>query len=135
MGYFPPCYDACADRNFAEIRDFPKSLLAHEYDELVDVCLRGIANATNLRSCKWTRDGSMSSEVLQILLRCAGLEELEINGHHDSDVLKRFESLRKISLIMPTPSVIGALPRWIRGLQNDLRSLTIICKVALFIVF
>lgn len=137
MGYLSPHYNACANRHHdvVEIRDFPKSLLAHQYDELADVCLRGIANATNLRSCKWTRDGSMSSEVLQILLRSKGLEELEINGHHDPSILKRFESLRKISLIMPSPSVIDVLPRWIRGLRNDLRSLNIICKVALLIFF
>ncbi|OBZ76446.1 hypothetical protein A0H81_03102 [Grifola frondosa] len=62
-----------------------------------------------------------------------GLEmELEINGrhegHYDPQILSRFTRLRKISLIMPSSSVIDVLPSWTRSTGNSLRNLTLICK-------
>lgn len=101
----------------------------YEYDHLLDACLHGIANATNLRSCTWTRDGSMNSDVLRVLQRCSQLEDLEINGHHDPEILKRFTALRKIRLIMPSPAIVDMLPAWLDALRYDLKNLTIVCKV------
>lgn len=116
------------------IRDFPKAVQSLvDHDELMKVCLQGLRNCVNLRSCSWTRDGSLTSAVLEELQRCSNLEELEINGHdkhYDHQLLTRFTHLRKISLIMPSMSVTDILPSWTRLTANSLRNLTLICKVS-----
>ncbi|KAF9453370.1 hypothetical protein P691DRAFT_801191 [Macrolepiota fuliginosa MF-IS2] len=47
-----------------EIRDFPKNQLT---DESRDAIYRGLRNCTNLRSCTWTRDGSLTTDILLAL--------------------------------------------------------------------
>jgi len=115
-----------------EIRDFPKGLGNVNLDELFDSCLRGITNVVNLRSCTWTRDGSLASSILFEILKHRSLRELEINGRHygnyDPMILPQFTSVRRIKLIMPSPSVVEVLPRWLRSLVNPLQSLSIVCK-------
>lgn len=97
-----------------EIRDFAKNLVLSSDDRarrVFDNVLQGLKNCVNLHRCAWTRDGSLTSEILQSLL-CAsasveapdaetrdipleyfhkeelmmrlenrGLRELEVNGH------------------------------------------------------
>lgn len=135
----------------AEIRDFPRSPSA----AVIETVLGGISNCTRLESCTWTRDGTLSTEVLEALQRLPHLEELEINGHshgnYDSEVLVGFRELRRIKLIMPEGVVVhGVLRRWIEGIAkeadkerkrnraerwrddaivNGLSALTLICKV------
>jgi hypothetical protein len=86
-----------------------------------------------MRSCAWTRDGSLESAILQALQQCPQLEELEINGHdsgyYNPTLLAQFSKLSKISLIMPSAQVIEVLPSWISTTGSTLRNLTIICKV------
>jgi len=117
----------------SEIRDFPKGLDNDHLDDLFDSCLHGIANAVNLRSCTWTRDGSLNSNILLALLKNQSLQELEINGRHygnyDHTILPRFTSVRRIKLIMPSPPVIEVLPSWLKSLMHPLQSLSIVCKV------
>lgn len=115
-----------------EIRDFPKALSADRHSELLQLCAQGIRNCVNLRSCTWTRDGSLHSAVLESLGGCPQLHELEINGNdsgYDPILLTRFSRLSKISLIMPSAHVLGVFPTWISITGETLRSLTIICKV------
>ncbi|KAG6380226.1 hypothetical protein JVT61DRAFT_8318 [Boletus reticuloceps] len=64
-----------------EIRDFPKGLSAERHSELLQLCTEGIRNCVHLRSCTWTRDGSLHSCVLESLSSCPQLRELEINGN------------------------------------------------------
>lgn len=96
-----------------EIRDFAKNLVLSSDDRaqrVFDDVLQGLKNCVNLHRCAWTRDGSLTSEILQAML-CAsanveadaeirdipleyfhkeeltmrlenrGLRELEVNGH------------------------------------------------------
>jgi len=116
-----------------EIRDFPKGLYDDQLDSLIDSCLRGIANTINLRSCAWTRDGSLSSSILLAILKHRQLQELEINGHRhrncDHTILPQFTSVRRIKLVMPSPPVLEVLPAWLKSLKNPLQSLSIVCKV------
>lgn len=95
----------------------------------------GLKNCINLHACTWTRDGSLNSEILEALQSPQGLRELEINGrnesHYDPQLLLRFTALRKISLIMPSSSVVSLMRPWLQITGNSLRSLTIICKVIL----
>jgi hypothetical protein len=116
-----------------EIRDFPKGLDNGRLEALFDSCLRGIANIVNLRSCTWTRDGSLGSDILLALLRHRSLRELEINGRHNGNydhmILPQFTSVRRIKLIMPAPHVVEILPVWLTSLAHPLQSLSIICKV------
>lgn len=114
-----------------EIRDFPKGHSSYSY--LLGLCVEGIKNCKNLKSCIWTRDGSLHTDILESLCSdCAQLEELEINGSsgsYDPAVLPRFQKLKNISLIMPSTPVLDALPAWMSATRATLRSLTIICKV------
>ncbi|KAF8635641.1 hypothetical protein AX15_000276 [Amanita polypyramis BW_CC] len=96
-----------------EIRDFAKSLRLSADDRanhVFDDVLLGLKNCVNLQCCVWTRDGSLTSEILQALLCSSanvepssgvdgvplecfcgemerlenrGLRELEINGHDE----------------------------------------------------
>ncbi|CCM00826.1 uncharacterized protein FIBRA_02868 [Fibroporia radiculosa] len=116
----------------AVIRDFPKALQSSDYDNVLSICLQGIQNCVNLRSCTWTRDGSLTTEILEALLHCSHLEELEINGryegHYDPITLLGFTHLRRLSLIMPSARVIEMLPAWISVTGASLRHLSLICK-------
>jgi hypothetical protein len=116
----------------------------------VEFVSQGLRNCTNLRSCTWTRDGSLTSDILLALANpfpppngtlsshstsIHALRELEINGHHarfyDPKLLLQFKWLEKISLIMPTVKVIQVLEEWVEVVRDSLRSLNIICKVRL----
>lgn len=116
----------------AEIRDFPKGLSTNSLSDLIQICAQGVRNCINLRSCTWTRDGSLHSAVLESLVDCPQLRELEINGNdsgYDPILLARFSRLSKISLIMPSTHVLDILPTWISITGETLRSLTILCRV------
>lgn len=114
------------------IRDFPKALQSSAQEDVMDSCLQGIKNCVNLQSCTWTRDGSLTSEMLETLLLSQQLEELEINGahqgHYDPCILPRFTHLRRLSLIMPSNAVINMLPAWTQATGHTLRHLSVICK-------
>jgi hypothetical protein len=115
-----------------EIRDFPKALSAERHSELLQICTQGVRNCVNLRSCTWTRDGSLHSCVLESLGSCPQLHELEINGNdskYNPTLLAQFSRLSKLSLIMPSAHVLDILPTWIPITGETLRSLTITCKV------
>ncbi|KAI6126784.1 hypothetical protein F5141DRAFT_1186126 [Pisolithus sp. B1] len=116
-----------------EIRDFPKGLSTEDHSYLSGRCVRAIRQCTNLKSCTWTKDGSLHSELLESLLDCQQLRELEINGNsaeYDPLILTQFQSLRKISLIMPSVHVLNVLPMWIKASEATLRNLRIICKAS-----
>lgn len=116
-----------------EIRDFPKEIFTVNHSYLLGCCARAIRQCTNLRSCTWTKDGSISSELLESLLNCQQLRELEINGNsaeYDPLILTQFQSLRKISLIMPSVHVLNVLPLWIKASGPTLRNLRIICRAS-----
>ncbi|KAF8452580.1 hypothetical protein L210DRAFT_3383440 [Boletus edulis BED1] len=116
-----------------EIRDFPKGLSAERHSELLQLCSEGIRNCVHLRSCTWTRDGSLHSCVLESLSSCPQLRELEINGNdseYNPDLLAQFSRLSKISLIMPSAHVLDVFPAWISITGETLRSLTLICKAS-----
>jgi hypothetical protein len=103
------------------------------YEELMVLCRDGLKNCTNLRCCTWTRDGSVNCWILKALQECRSLRELELNGNHngqyDAIILREFDNLEKISLIMPTGPILNVLPLWISATGATLRSLTLICKV------
>ncbi|KAF5371581.1 hypothetical protein D9758_003430 [Tetrapyrgos nigripes] len=120
-----------------EIRDFPKSLPTVDGNTLdpTDIIVRALKNCTHLRSCTWTRDGSLNSEILQGLKEHSKeLEELEINGHNEgnygANVLLGFEGLRKVGLIMPGAEVVRNLSPWFGQIGSSLRHLTLICKLS-----
>lgn len=56
-------------KTLPEIRDFPKSLLgtSPSYLALLHDCMVGLQNCITLKSCTWTRDGSLTSEILNAL--------------------------------------------------------------------
>lgn len=117
----------------SEIRDFPKAVTYLD-DNILRHVLSGLKNCVNLRSCTWTREGSLNSDILEALLQCKNLRELELNGHnignYDPRLLLKFTELHRISLIMPTVPVVSQLIPWLSATGATLRSLTLICKVA-----
>ncbi|OSD01016.1 hypothetical protein PYCCODRAFT_1370033 [Trametes coccinea BRFM310] len=117
------------------IRDFPKALQSEDHDTILELCLNGIRNCVNLKACTWTRHGSLTSRVLETLVECPRLSELEVNGQHnnyyDPRILPQFTHLRKLSLIMPSGAVINILPSWTQNAQETLQYLSLICKASL----
>ncbi|KAG2076336.1 hypothetical protein BDR04DRAFT_1003897 [Suillus decipiens] len=136
LGESRPVHDTNAVTNphYTEIRAFPKALSSSSYNDLLDLCTRGIQNCVNLRSCAWTRDGSLESAILLALQQCPQLKELEINGkdsgYYDPNILTQFSKLSRISLIMPSAQVIEVLPSWISATGPTLRNLTVICQTS-----
>ena len=116
------------------LRDFPKTFLIKERLEMFDLCLQALRNCINLESCTWTRDGALSTEMLQILSQAQRLTELELNGRnewrYDQTVLCHFKHLTKITLIMPSGPVAGILPQWTAATARTLKNLTLICRVS-----
>ncbi|THU86166.1 hypothetical protein K435DRAFT_684186 [Dendrothele bispora CBS 962.96] len=136
-----------------EIRDFPKSLSPTislepsppssssssppESIDITTLITTALSNCPHLRSCTWTRDGSLSTEILLALqTHCKELEELEINGHsgggnYDARTLVGFKELRKVRLIMPGAGVVMRLREWIGGMtEGRLKHLTLVCKLS-----
>lgn len=117
-----------------ELRDFPKAIYSDTHDSLVSSCLKGLSNCCNLRSCTWTRDKTLNTEILGVLSTLSSLKRLEINGHstgtYDPHALLRFNSLNKISLIMPSSEVVSILSVWVQKLGNSLNSFHVLCKAS-----
>ncbi|KAH6912627.1 hypothetical protein BKA70DRAFT_1097619 [Coprinopsis sp. MPI-PUGE-AT-0042] len=116
-----------------EIRDFPRTAAAFE-DHVMNQVMKGLQNCVNLRTCTWTRDGTLSTETLAILASLPNLQEMELNGHsqghYNPTLLSRFRGLTKLSLIMPSSEVIEQLVRMLKISGASLRQLTIICKAS-----
>ncbi|KAI0078087.1 hypothetical protein K474DRAFT_1594707 [Panus rudis PR-1116 ss-1] len=114
------------------IRDFPRAVLLGKREEIISLCLLGIRNCVNLRACTWTRHGSISTALLEAFQQLPHLTDLEINGEnhwqYKADTLRHFNHLRKLSLIMPSSSVVGILHEWIPVTAHTLRHLSLICK-------
>ncbi|KAJ2933813.1 hypothetical protein H1R20_g3261, partial [Candolleomyces eurysporus] len=127
----PPLLQRFILSALTEIRDFPKAILNSEGD-IPELVLKGLKNCRNLHSCTWTRDGSLSSEILGALSSASELRELEFNGHsqgqYDPRMLCQFKALSKISVIMPSSAVISQLRSMFEVSGYHLRHLTVICK-------
>jgi hypothetical protein len=123
---------------FIEIRDFPKALDSVSYAELVHACVAGIQNCIALTTCTWTRDGSMTSDILEALATLPSLKNLTINGHnagyYEPASLLLFKNVKKVSIIMPSPDVVRILRPWITGVGGRLTALTLVCKVKVLLL-
>ncbi|KZV67676.1 hypothetical protein PENSPDRAFT_611087 [Peniophora sp. CONT] len=115
-----------------EVGDFPKGLHAEQDDALRESCIRGLQNARHLRAVTWTRDGSLTSEILQALAQCTELRSISMNGnssgHYDPRELLNLTQLNSVSVVMPGSGVIDIFPSWMQVVGQKLRSLTLICK-------
>jgi hypothetical protein len=112
------------------IEDFPKDRYSAAYGHIRDLCTRGLENCVQLRCCKWTRDGSLTSCALKSLGACPGLTDISINGNNSGfyepgDLLQLLR-LRKISLIGPSMPVLEILPIWLQVTGKSLTSLALI---------
>ncbi|KAH8829135.1 hypothetical protein DL96DRAFT_1814408 [Flagelloscypha sp. PMI_526] len=117
-----------------ELRDFPKAQIGQysKHEALLRLTVAGLRNCSFLRSCTWTRDGTLDSSILEALANLSGLRSLEINGHdsgnYDASILLRFPHLDKLSFIMPSARIAHQLPLWTQSHSGQLRHLTLICK-------
>lgn len=120
----------------SEIRDFPK--VAHwarspETTRILEHTITGLGNCTNLRSCTWTRDGSITDEILNALASLPNLCDLELNGHdsmyYHHKFLRQFTQLQRISVIMPSLDVVLSVRDMVFDSGDKLKSLTMTCKV------
>jgi hypothetical protein len=66
---------------------------------------------------------------------CPKLRELEINGRHqwnyEPEQLTNLRGLESIALLMPNGEVVSALVNWCEAYGDQLKELTLICKVCL----
>ncbi|PVG03903.1 hypothetical protein CPB86DRAFT_694452 [Serendipita vermifera] len=102
--------------------------------EIEEYIIPAISNCINLSRCRWTRDGTISGDVL-LALQSEGrtpLLELEINGHsgrfYNPSTLTNFKYLTKLMLIMPDTPTARQLASWCSNLQGTLKELSIICQ-------
>ncbi|CAE6535072.1 unnamed protein product, partial [Rhizoctonia solani] len=120
-----------------EFRDFPNHLNFDERHRIIALATQAISNCVNLRSCSWTRDGTLSTRMLQELAGLESLKELEINakpgafGAWFPEDLLAFRGLQSLTLIMPARSIVELLPAWSAENKDTLESLVVICKDAL----
>ena len=117
-----------------EIRDFPRAIDGNRLDKkLPRRVLRGLKNCVNLRSCAWTRDSSLTSNILEALHQCKNLRDIELNGqsvsNYDPRLLLGFTELQRISLVSLSPPVVRQFKPWLSATGASLRSLTLLCKV------
>ncbi|TRM67073.1 hypothetical protein BD626DRAFT_484681 [Schizophyllum amplum] len=109
----------------------PPKIVAADSEDLFTL---GLRNCKDLRACTWTRDGALTSGVLEALQYCSLLSELEINGRSEynyrPDLLRGFRRLRHITLIMPDAGVVNQLQSWMSYTGDNLRRLTLICKAS-----
>jgi hypothetical protein len=101
----------------------------------MDMYAKGLENCVHLKGCTWTREGSLTSDILKSLGRCPELNDITINGQYSWQYepmdLVRILRLSKISLIMPSMSVLEILPRWLQVTGRSLTTLALICKARL----
>jgi hypothetical protein len=102
----------------------------------MDIFIKGLENCVHLKACIWSRDGSLTSHILTSLARCPELTDITLNGgsspFYDPMDLVQLLRPRKISLIMPSISVVGILLHWLRAIGQSLTSLSLICKACIF---
>ena len=118
-----------------EICDCPKFFSESFLSEV----LKGLQLCINLRRCAWTRDGTITSQILESLSSCQNLREIELNGRsdrrYDPHLLLRFKNLDKVSIIMPSSGVVNCLKDWVLLNQYSWRSLSLVCQVRIFFIF
>lgn len=99
----------------------------------MDIVAGAVQNCVNLKVCAWTRDGSLTSDIIRSLSSLQNLSQLEINGHdqgnYQARILLQLTRLSTITIIMPSAAVITLLPEWFEALAETLTGLTLICKV------
>jgi hypothetical protein len=118
----------------AELTDFPKGI-SPALLSVENTVIPALRNCVNLTSCRWTRDGTLSNDILEVLQSPdrVPLRVLEINansrGFYDASKLLEFTDLTKLALILPDEEMIIRLPDWCERIGGTLRELTIIRKV------
>ena len=121
-----------------EIRDFPKRYGTGGFpdEQFMNTVTKGLGNCVHLKTCTWTRDGSLTSEVLACLAKCPELTEITLNGgrspQYEAMDLVQLLRLRKISMIMPSEPVLRIFPRWFRAIGQSLTGLSLICEAWIF---
>src|SRR6266566_2473016 len=106
--------------------------LGFPYEQSMNTFIKGLENCVHLKACTWTRDGSLTSDILTCLARRPELTDITLNGGYSPyfepmDLVQLYRP-RKISLIMPSISVVRILPHWLRAIGQSLTSLSLICK-------
>ncbi|KAL1760814.1 hypothetical protein FB107DRAFT_245498 [Schizophyllum commune] len=109
----------------------PPKIIAADSEDLFT---RGLRNCKALRSCTWTRDGALTSGILEALQYCPALTTLEINGRSEYnyriELLLGFRKLEEVTIIMPDAGVVNCLKTWLVYVGATLRRLTLICKAS-----
>jgi len=103
----------------------------------MELYAKGLENCVHLKGCTWTRDGALTSDILKSLGRCPELTDVTINGQYSLQYepmdLIQLLHLSKISLIMPSTSVLEILPRWFQATGRSLTDLALICKEDIYV--
>jgi len=118
------------------ITDFPKAQDSFTYEHIRVLCTKGLENCVQLRCCTWTRDGSLTSHILQGLGRCPELTDISINGrhsgHYEPGDLLQLRHLHKILLIFPSIPLLEILPSWFQVTGKSITGLGLTCVARKF---
>ena len=120
---------------FKELREFPRWMIeSREFYALQGDVILGLSHCGGLRTCVWTRDGTLRDDILDAIREhCVILRELEVNGnaarYYDASGLTGITGLERISLIMPDRAVIALLPGWVAANGERLKTLSFTCQV------
>jgi hypothetical protein len=116
-----------------ELTDFPKGI-SSVHLSIEKTVIPALRNCVNLSSCRWTRDGTLSNDILEILQspNRVPLRVLAINatsrGFYDASKLLGFTGLTKLILILPDAEMVNQLPAWCERIGGTLKELSIIRK-------
>jgi hypothetical protein len=95
-----------------------------------DTVPRAIRNCVNLRSCAWTRFGTLNGAIIKALQSCP-ITEFEFNAdpgrNYVPTQLLVFDKLESLKLVLPGRPMDDILVDWVKVIGNTLRSLSIIC--------
>lgn len=120
-----------------DIRAFPLSAKGSDRSDLEERCLESLSKMDSLHSLAWTRDKSLTPELVQQISRHKRLRSLEIAGHaehsYDPALIGHMDSLEELRVMMPDALWRHTLPEVAKRLADrdcgGLRALALICRV------
>ncbi|SCV66965.1 BQ2448_5611 [Microbotryum intermedium] len=131
-----------------EVRVFSLSLILSERQEMEQLAVQVLRQATSLEHLIWTRKGALTDRVFEAITPIKTLTSFELNAHTnlspgswDAEHLLRLRPLRMLSLVLPDRSIAQILPAFLQhqrtlsrksdwDLQGrlELQELSILCR-------
>lgn len=112
------------------MRVWPLAASDEERTELEQRVLLTLHHASHLRRLDFTRRGSMTDDMFDILSQHESLRRLEINGspmyYRAEAVFQLPPRLHSLTILLPTRAIVDLLPSALHRIQPSLRAISII---------